>query len=146
MNDTRQLIPVAGMIATFAIAAYMVIQLEGQAAAPVGDFRNAAIADVHDAQGQPLLRGQFAVVPEDDEDVERKAQLEPVGSDTDAAGEAEIEFTKASPAQQEIEFSVWNLQPGTTLTFVIDGSPVGQAVVDRSGRAEVELQIGAASR
>ena len=141
MNDTRQIIPLSGLLATFAMAAYMVIQLSGQSVEPAGDFRNAAVAEVHDAQGQPILRGQFAVAPEEDDDVERKAQLESIGSDTDAAGEAEIEFAKSNPAQQEIEFSVRNLEPGTALTFLIDGKPVGQASVDRRGRADIEIEI-----
>jgi hypothetical protein len=139
MNDRRQLIPIAGLVATFAMAAYMVIQLSGQTIQPAGDFSNAAVAEVHDAQGQPLLRGQFSAFQEDDDDVERKAQLEPSGADTDAAGEAEVEFPKATPAQQEIEFSVRNLEPGTALTFLINGQAVGQATVDRRGRAELEI-------
>lgn len=145
MNDTRQIIPIAGMVATFVMAAYMVIQLSGQTVQS-GDFRNATVAEVHDAQGQPLLRGQFAVAPEEDDDVERKAQLESIGSDADATGEAEVEFPKSNPAQQEVEFSVRNLEPGTALTFLIDGTTVGQAAADRRGRAEVEIEIGSASR
>ena len=141
MNDTRQIIPLSGLLATFAMSAYMVTQLNGQSVEPVGDFRDAAVAEVHDGQGQPLLRGQFIVVPEEDDDVERKAQLESIGSDTDAAGEAEIETPKNAPTQQEIEFSVRNLEPGLALTFLIDGKPVGQASVDRRGRADFEIEI-----
>jgi hypothetical protein len=147
MNDTRQLIPIAGLVATFAMSAYMVTRLSGQASVPTSDFRSAAIAEVHDAQGQPLLRGEFMAVDEEDDDVERKARLAPIGSDTDAIGEAEVEFAKVSPAQQEVEFAVRNLQPGTMVTLLIDGQTVGQATVDRRGRAEVEIQIsGPASR
>jgi hypothetical protein len=147
MNDTRQLIPIAGLVATFAMSAYMVTRLSGQASVPTSDFRSATIAEVHDAQGQPLLRGEFMAVDEEDDDVERKARLAPIGSDTDAIGEAEVEFAKVSPAQQEVEFAVRNLQPGTMVTLLIDGQTVGQATVDRRGRAEVEIQIsGPASR
>ena len=35
-----------------------------------------------------------------------KAVLKPTGVDADAAGEAEVEFSKAAPATQEIEFFV----------------------------------------
>lgn len=147
MNDTRQIIPITGLVATFAMSAYMVTQLSGQAAQPIGDFRTAAIAEVHDAQGQPLLRGEFMAVDEEDDDVERKARLAPNGSDADASGEAEIEFATVAPSQQEVEFSVRNLQPGTMVTLLIDGQTIGQATVDRRGRAEVELQVsGPAAR
>src|SRR5687768_10786203 len=114
MSDTRQVIPLAGLLATFAMSAYMVIQLSAQAAAPVGDFRNATTAEVHDAQG-PILRGQFSAVEEEDDDVERKARLESIGTDADATGEAEIEFPRNDPARQEVEFSVQKLEPGTAL-------------------------------
>jgi hypothetical protein len=147
MNDTRQIIPIAGLVATFAMAAYMVIQLSAQTAAPAGDFRNAVMAEVHNAQGQPILRGQFSVTNEEDDDVERKARLESSGTDADATGEAEIEFPRTDPSRQELEFSVQKLEPGTALTFLIDGQSIGQATVDRQGRAEIEITVaGPASR
>jgi len=147
MNDTRQIIPIAGLVATFAMSAYMVTQLSGQTAPPIGDFRTAAIAEVHDAQGQPLLRGEFMAVDEEDDDVERKAVLAPIGGNAKARGEAEIEFAKVTPGQQEIEFSVRNLEPNTMVTLLVDGHTIGQATVDRRGRAEVEIQIsGPATR
>ncbi len=96
---------------------------------------------MRDAQGQVLLRGIFAVVPEDDDAVERKATLESTGVDADAAGEAEIEFAKATPAEQEVEFSVRNLQAGTVVTFTIDGHDIGTATIGRDGEAEVELDV-----
>lgn len=147
MNDTRQIIPIAGLVATFAMSAYMVVQLSAQTASPAGDFRNAAMAEVHNAQGQPILRGQFSAVDEEDDDVERKARLESSGTDADATGEAEIEFPRNDPARQEVEFSVQKLEPGTALTFLIDGQAIGQATVDRQGSAEIEITItGPASR
>ena len=42
---------------------------------------------------------------------------------------------------QEIEFSVRNLAPGTSVTFLIDGQAIGQASVDRRGRAELEVDV-----
>jgi hypothetical protein len=141
MRDTRQMIPAGGILATVAIAAYMVTQLNGQGTAPQADFTNATIAEVRDAQGQLVLRGQFLLADEQDDDVERKAALEPTGVDADAAGEAEIEFSKAAPATQEVEFSVRNLQPGVVFTFVIDGIDVATATSDRQGRAEVEFDV-----
>jgi len=142
MRNKRQLIPVAGLLATMAGAGYMVVQLYGQSAATTGDFTKAA-AEVRDAQGQVVLRGQFVESAEqdDDEDVERKATLAPTGIDADAAGEAEVEFLKAGATTQEVEFSVRNLEPGITVTFVIDGTDVATATVDKRGRAEVELDV-----
>jgi hypothetical protein len=94
MKKTRQAIAVAGRVATIAAAVYMVVQLDGQATAPTGNFTNAAAAEVRDAQGQVVLRGQFVLAEEDDDDVERKATLQPTAVDADAAGEAEVEFAK----------------------------------------------------
>ena len=141
MNDKRQVISVAGLLATVAMAVYMVVQLAGQTAGPAGDFTNAGNAEVRDAQGQTILRGQFALAEEEDDDIERKAKLEPTGVDADANGSAEVEFSKASPAQQEIEFSVRNVDPGAALTFVIDGQAVGEGKADDRGRAEAELDV-----
>jgi hypothetical protein len=120
---------------------YMVVQLNGQTASPTGDFTNATRAEVRDAQGQVILSGQFQRVDEEDDDIERKATLAPTGVDADAAGEAEVEFSKAAPAQQEVEFSVRNVAAGAVLTFVIDGTDVATATADRRGRTEVEVDV-----
>ncbi len=141
MSNARQMVPAAGLLATVAIAGYMVVRLDGQAAATAGDFTNATTAEVRDAQGQVLLRGLFAQADEDDDDIERKARLEPAGADADAAGEAEVEFSRTAPATQEIEFSVRNVPAGMALTFVIDGTTVTTATASREGRAEVELDV-----
>jgi hypothetical protein len=141
MKDKRQMIPAAGLLATFAAAAYMVAQLSGQTTGQAADFTNAALAEVRDAQGYIVLSGQFQLADEEDDDVERKAVLAPTGVDADATGEAEIEFSKAAPAKQEVEFSVRNVPAGAVLTFVIDGTDVATATVDTRGRAEVELDV-----
>jgi hypothetical protein len=139
MTDKRQFIPIAGLIATIAVAIYIVAQLDAQTPTLKGNFSNAAVAEVRDSQGQVILRGQFAAVDEDDDDIERKATLQPSGSDTDAAGEAEVETSTDTPSEQEIEFSILNVEPGLTYTFVIDGQDVGTATADRRGRAELDV-------
>jgi hypothetical protein len=141
MDDKRQIIPVAGLLATVIAAVYMVVQLSGQAGTPSGDFTNAQVAEVRDAQGQTVLSGQFQPADEEDDDVERKAVLAPTGVDADATGEAEVEFSKDAPADQEVEFSVRNVSPHAVLTFVIDGTAVATAKADASGRAELELDV-----
>ena len=141
MTERRQWIPVGGLLATMAAVAYTVIQLSAQAPAVSGDFSNAALAEVRDSQGQVILRGQFQAVDEDDDDVERKAELKPAGSDADAAGEAEIEFDKDGSANQEVEFSIRNVQSGAVFTFVIDGQDVATATANDKGAVEVELDV-----
>lgn len=141
MSKTGQVIPAIGLCATLAIAGYMVVRLSGQGTGPTGDFRNAAMAEVRDQQGQVVLRGQFRVVEEEDDDIERKALLEPTGIDADAAGEAEVEYTSDAQADQEVEFAARNLAPGGTVTFVIDGTDIATATVDSQGRAKAELEI-----
>ena len=140
MNRKIQALPVVGLLATAAVAAYIVVQLDGQEKV-TGDFSKAANAEVRDAHGQVLLRGQFAVVDEEDDDIERKATLQPTDVDPDAGGEAEVEHSKTAPAEQEVEFAVRNLQPALALTFVIDGVEVAKATTDGRGRAEVELAV-----
>jgi len=141
MSSKRQMIPIGGLVATMAVAGYMVVQLNGQGTGVTGNFTNAAAAEVRDAQGQVVLLGQFVMEDEDDDDTERKAVLKPTGIVADAAGEAEVEFARSAPATQEVEFSVRGLQAGAVFTFVIDGQEVATATADRRGRAEVELDV-----
>jgi hypothetical protein len=139
--NTRQWIPVGGLLATIAAAGYMVVQLNGQTSVPTGDFTNAITAQVRDAQGQVVLEGRFMAPVEEDGGVERRATLAPTGADTDATGEAEVEYEQPTPVKQEIEFSVSNLQPGARFTFVIDSIDISSATADRRGRAEVEVDV-----
>lgn len=142
MKNKRQMAPVAGLLAVVTVAVYMVIQLNGQGqTGATGNFTNAAVAEVRDAGGQVVLQGHFIVSDEDDDDIERKAVLKPTGGDADAAGEAEVEYARATPATQEVEFSVRGLQPGAAFTFVIDGQAVATATADKGGKAEVELDV-----
>jgi hypothetical protein len=141
MKRTRQWIPLGGLAATIAAAAYMVVQLNAQSPAPTGDFTNAATASVRNAQGQTVLQGQFLPPVEEDGGFERRATLAATGVDADASGEAEVEFAKTAPTEQEVEFSVTNLPARATFTFVIDGTDVATATTDRRGRAEIELTV-----
>jgi len=141
MNDMRQMIPAIGLLGMGMAVVYMVVQLSAQTTRPTGDFTNAAVAEVRDAQGQVILSGPFQLVDEEDDDMERKAALSPTGIDADAAGEAEVEFSKAALAEQEVEFAVRNVAPGAVLTFVIDGTAVATATADARGRAKVELDV-----
>ena len=141
MKAKRQTVAAVGLVATSAAAVYMVVQLSGQERATAGNFINATTAEVRDAQGQVVLRGQFVLADEEDDDVERKANLLPTGVDADATGEAEVEFARAAPTKQEVEFSVRNLQAGAAVTFVIDGVEVATATADGRGRAEVEIDV-----
>jgi hypothetical protein len=144
MEKKSQWIPVAGLLAIMGVAVYMVVQLNAQTPNVSGDFSNAAVAEVRDAQARVVLRGNFAATEtEDDGEIEKKATLKPTDVDADAAGEAEVEFTKDNSSPQEIEFSIRNVQPGTTLTFVIDGQDVGTATADKRGRAELEIEVKA---
>ncbi len=142
MSGTRQLIPITGLLLTFAVSSHMVARLSGQQT-PGGDFTNATTAEVRGPNGV-LLRGQFAAAVEDDDDeLERKATLAATGAGSSAAGEAEVEFDKGTLGKQEVEFSVTGLPAGTRLTFVIDGREVATATTDQRGRAEAEVDINA---
>ena len=139
MNTKQHLI--SGLVVSAFTATLAAAHLNAQNVNATGDFSNAARAEVRDAQGQIVLSGDFQSAEEEDDDVERKAVLAPAGADTDAAGDAEVEFSTDAPAEQEVEFAVRNLMPGATFTFVIDGVNVATATADRRGRAEVELTV-----
>jgi hypothetical protein len=141
MRTRREWIPIAGLVATIVGATYVVVQLNGQTQPPAADFRNAQTAQVRDAQGQVVLQGQFMAPVDEDGGLERLATLTPTGPDADAAGEAEVEFAKTNPTEQEVEFAVSNLPAGATFTFVIDGIDVASGTTDRQGTAEVELEV-----
>jgi hypothetical protein len=88
-----------------------------------------------------VLRGQFQLADDEDDDVERHADLEPTGIDADAIGEAEVEFSKVAPAVQEVEFAARNLTPRTAFTFAIDGMDVAVATANSRGLVEIELDV-----
>lgn len=142
MSRTRQVIPIAGLLITMAIATYMVVQMHGQSQALTGDFTSAAVAEVRDAQGRVVLRGTFAVTDEADDDIERRAVLAAEGGGTGGGrGEAEVEVSRNDRSKQEVEFSVHDMPASVPLSFSIDGVQVGTATTDDRGRAEIELDV-----
>ena len=138
MSKKRTWFVSIGVVATLAMVVSMVV-MSGQVV--TGDYANATTAEVRDAQGQVVLRGEFLPVQEEDDDVERKAALKPAGADGDAAGEAEVEYPITNPAAQEVEFAIERVEPGATYTFVIDGKEVGSAKANGDGEAEVEVKV-----
>jgi hypothetical protein len=135
-------IAAAGLAITAAVAIVMVINLSGnQVAAVTGDFRNASTAEVRDAQGKVLLRGAFAPVSGNADDVERGAPLQATPEGGQASGEAEIEYSKSKPNTQEIEFEVSGVPPRATVTLVLDGRDVISATADDKGRAKAEFDV-----
>ena len=143
MNKKLQIAAIAGLLAVIIVATAAVVQLRGEPVPQIaGDFRNAAVAEVHDAQGQVLLRGDFAMVDADDAgEVERHAKLTSSAQDVRATGEAEVEYQSDKPTEQEVELTVRGLTAGTAITFVIDGQRVATATADRRGSVEIELAV-----
>lgn len=149
MKNSVQKIAIGGLLATMLVAAIMVVQLRGQASAQIaGDFRNAAVAEIRDAQGAVLLKGTFAVAEQDandDGEVERKAPLVATAGGA-ITGEAEVEYQKDTPATQEVEFTVIGVPAGTVVTLVIDGTTVTSATADKNGKAEAEVDVKGAGQ
>jgi hypothetical protein len=113
----------------------------GQASQVSGDFRNASTAEVRDAQGQVLLRGTFADIPADEDEVERQAALTATAAGGQASGDAEVEYNRDEPNMQEIEFSVAGVPARAIVTLVLDGRDVISATANDNGRAEAEANI-----
>jgi hypothetical protein len=135
-------IAAAGLAVTAVVAIVMVINLSGnQIASVTGDFRNAATAEVRDAQGKVLLRGTFAADTGNSDDIERGATLTATPEGGQASGEAEIEYSKSKPDVQEIEFEVAGVPGRAIVTLVIDGRDVISATADDKGRAKAEFDV-----
>ena len=143
MNTKLQIAAGIGLVATILATTTLVVQLRGEPAAQItGDFRNALVAEVHDAQGQVLLRGSFAPKPADDEgEVELLATLTAASPGVRATGEAEVEYQSAGSGEQEVELTVNGLTAGMDVAFVIDGHTVTAAKADTRGRIEVEITV-----
>jgi hypothetical protein len=143
----REIFPIVGLAVTIAIAGVMTVKLRAQAVAEVS-FSSAMTAEVVDAQGQTLLRGQFGAPARDEDDkeeMERLARLEPAGADTDAAGEAELELSgTAGTAAREVEFTARHVQPGAVFTLTIDGRTLGTARANAQGEIDFERHLPAA--
>ena len=134
-------IAAAGLAVTAAVAVAMVIGLSGNQTANIsGDFRNAATAEIRDAQGKVLLRGTFAAAA-DTNDVERQATLTATPEGGQASGDAEIEYSKDQPNVQEIEFEVAGVPARAIVTLVLDGRDVISATADDKGRAKAEFDV-----
>ena len=139
---TGTMLSIATVITTIGFATAVGIYLNAQGTAQLqADLTNAAVAEVRDAQGAVVLRGDFVRNDEDDDDIERKAVLQAAGADADATGDAEVEFPKTAVVVQEVEFSVKNLTPGATYAFVIDGKTVITARTGKDGNASVDVDV-----
>jgi hypothetical protein len=143
VKKSVQALSIAGLVTTMALAVFSIAELQGKPAAQItGDFRNAATAEVRDAQGQTLLHGSFVVVESDDAgEVERLATLAAPNASVTAKGEAEVEYETDQPTVQEVELKVSGLAAGSAITFVIDGTTVTTAKADDRGRVDVEIAV-----
>ena len=140
--DSKQFIPVIGMVAVLAVAAAQVSSLDAQGIPQGLDLTAATMVELHDGQGRAVLRGLFDDVVDDDGDRERHAALGPAGDDARVSGAVEIEMSRneAGIMEQEIEVAVRNVAPRTQLTIVIDGVEVGVLTTDARGRGAFEIE------
>lgn len=147
MTNRTLFLTMAVAIVVTTIIAIAADQLYGMRATQVtGDFRNAVLAEVRDAQGQVLLHGSFAPADADDQgEVERLAKLTPVTAGGNASGEAEVEYQSDNPTLQEVELTATGLAAGVTVSLIIDGTPVTTAKADNKGKVEVELEVSSAA-
>jgi hypothetical protein len=151
MKGMRVFLMLAGLCLVLLLTGSAAAPLQAQTRRVTADFTHASVAEVRDAQGQVVLRGEFVIGLEDedenedadDEDddateIERSAVLLATGSDADATAVAEVEV---DGSKQEIEFSVERVEPGATFTFLIDGVELGTKRASRRGRVELELEV-----
>ena len=135
-------IALTGLAVTGAVVTAMVINLNGNQVANIsGDFRNASTAEIRDAQGKVLVRGTFAPAAGDENEVERQATLTATPEGGQAAGAAEVEYSKADLNMQEIEFEVTGVPARAIVTLVLDGKDVISTTADDKGRADAEFDV-----
>ena len=146
MNKKLKLVALTGALALAAVGTMTIAQLDGEQTASIaGDFRNAAVAEVHGPQGQVLMRGSFAPADSDDEgEVERLATLTAVAPEFNTAkGEAEVEYETAAPSEQEVELTLTGVPAGTDIALVIDGQSIASTKADNRGRVSLEIAVKA---
>lgn len=141
---TRMILLVGALLAVGSVTSvWLVDTLDAQGAglpADTGDLSNASTVEVKDSSGTVVLMGHFADVPEDDDDLERKAELRGSGASAKATGQAEVEVSKTgNRLDQEVEVSVSDLLPGATYAVFIDGKQLGTFQTNKNGRGELEL-------
>ena len=137
---TRFMPLMSALLVCGAVSAWFVGTLDAQGVAlpsGVGDLSSASTLEVKDSAGTVVLRGNFVEVPEDDDDIERKADLTGAAG---ATGQAEIEVSKTNnQLDQEVEVSVSKLTPGATYAVFVDGTQLGTFQTNKSGDGELEL-------
>ena len=107
---------------------------------PAGfSLANAKTIEIKDANGQVILRGNFAPEDSDKDDSELEAIL--VGTGSKAKGRAEIEYEQKNNAvtKQELELELEGLAASATVTIVIDGKDLQTVAVDKSGDADLKF-------
>jgi len=143
MTSTRIVALFGGLAVTAALASVWVqgtIAAEASLPADVGDLSNASTVEIKDNSGAVVLRGHLLEIPEDDDDLERKATLAGSGPTAKATGQAEVEVSKTNNrVDQEVEVSVSNLAPGATYAVFIDAKQLGTFQTNQNGKAELEL-------
>jgi hypothetical protein len=143
----RKTAAIGGVLA-MALAVVAIVQAGSSPVIQIsGDLKNAAVAEVHDAQGQVLLRGNFVPVDADDEgEVERLAALSATAPGVTGSGEAEVEYQTDTPDVQEVELALAGMTPGVEVALVIDGARITSAKADSKGRVEVEIEVRAGAQ
>ena len=114
--------------------------------AEAGDLAQAASIEVRDAGGQVVLSGRFDAGDTDDDDdgVERKAELTAASGSAKGEAEIEIDGEAVGAAAQELEVEVEGLQAGATFTVQLDGRALATLTTDDRGRAEATFTSRAA--
>ncbi len=143
-NRTRMILLVGAVLTVGGVTSgWLADTLDAQGVAlpaDTGDLSNASTVEVKDGNGTVVLSGHFVEIPEDDDDLERKAELKGSGASAAATGQAEVEVSRTNnQLDQEIEVSVSNLTPGSTFAVFVDGKQLGTFQTNKNGRGELEL-------
>ena len=138
--SAREALPFAAIVTVIVVTGYVAVRFDAEeATVRSADFRNAATAEIRNAEGEIVLRGTFMLVEEEDDDIERKAAL--TATTGMVMGEAEVEFATEMPASQEVEFTARDLVADALYTLVVDGRDVATVAADMRGRIAIELDV-----
>jgi hypothetical protein len=143
MQPTRMLV----LLGVLVLIGLQAARLSAQGGAAQLDLSNAVMVELEDAKGNVVLRGLFSVVRDADGKHQRHAALGPAFADLSAAGEAEIDISRAhdGTVQQKVDVAVRNLPPNARLTIVIDEREVGMLTTNRRGHGDFEVETTSGS-
>lgn len=145
-DEWRLLLTLLTVCVVMITAATLLLRVTAARAAPAafGDMSQAAMVEIHDASGKPLLSGEFRSRVDGLGNTEKDAALvDPRGSRVVGEIEIEIPAPGRSDRRPELEVDIiGGLPPNQTFSVVIDSRPIATFRTDDRGSVDMEIVEG----